>query len=148
MKCLISFSSHMLSPPFHPYKMSIGFLLPSSSCLNGCQVSACKVIFPLLTVAGEGMLDMFSLSNGGEKGKKLTVSGLWHPNCPWWSIWQRHWESLVLHSNSHHKHREEDAQGPANGTMLYFCVTCSTIATVAAQILHDPPDVNIALFHA
>lgn len=90
---------------------------------------------------------MFSLSSGGEKGKKLMVSGPLKPILSLMIHMQRQWESSVFHSNGHHEAWEYDAQRPVNGAMLYFHVTCSTIATVGAQILHHPPDVNIALFH-
>lgn len=135
------------SPRQYHQVVSIGFLLPSRSCLNHFQISACEDIFLLLMVVGEGILDMFSLSNGGEKGKKLMVSGPLTPVLSLMIHMHRQWESSVLHTNGHHDTWEDDAQRPVMGTVFYFCVTCSITATVAAQTLHDLPDVNIPLCH-
>lgn len=78
------------------------------------------------------------------------VSGTLTPKLSLMIHIQKQWKSLVLHSNGHHKSWEDDAQSPVNGTVLYFTwlyVTCSTIAIVATEILHGPPDINIALFY-
>lgn len=77
--------------------------------------------FFLVLVVGEGILDVFSLYNGGEKGKKLIVSGPLTPILSLMIHMQRQWETSVLHSNGHPKTWEDDAQRHQQDCIVLLC---------------------------